>query len=44
MMKFQCKMAKVVALAAVAATVPNDRGVSAVRRHQRRGWIAQCFS
>jgi hypothetical protein len=33
-------MAKVVALAAIAAKVPNDRGVSAVSRNQRRGRLA----
>jgi len=38
--EFQCKMAKVVALAAIAAKVPNDRGVSAVSRNQRRGRLA----
>jgi len=31
--EFQCKMAKVVALIAIAAKVPNDRGVSAVSRN-----------
>jgi len=38
--EFRCKMAKVVALAAIAAKVPNDRGVSAVSRNQRRGRLA----